>query len=347
MRALRSAKDAAHATGRIRRMFATHSVLREFLGVPIAMALALTPAFGQQVSVEPRQRPGVQQKAPEARDESAHARLRIDTALVLVPVEVSDALNRPVSGLEKQNFHVFDDKAEQKIISFSMEDDPIAVGLVFDISGSMGGDLPEMRHAAARFFKTSNPGDEFCLVELASSAQVAVPLTQNAHDVDYKLMFSKGGGSTALLDGVYLGLNEVRKSRNMRKALVIISDGGENHSRYTPGEVKNAIVESDVLIYAIGTFGNSMGSSYGSDGALLKNLTEQTGGRMFAGVGMSLGDFADKIVIDLRNRYMLGYAPSDAKRDGRYHHIGVKLEPPRGLPKLQAHWRTGYYAPTE
>jgi VWFA-related protein len=220
------------------------------------------------------------------------------------------------------------------------------VALVFDVSGSMGGDLREMRHAAAQFFKTSNPGDEFCLVELSSEAQVAVPLTQNAAEVDYKLMSSKGGGSTALLDGVYLGLNEVRKSKNLRKALVIVSDGGENHSRYTPGEVKNAILESDVLIYAIGTFGNGMGSNY-SDQVLLKNLTEQTGGRMFPGVGMSLGDFADKIVIDLRNRYVLGYKPMDAKRDGRYHRIGVKLEPPRGLPKLRAHWRTGYYAPSE
>jgi Ca-activated chloride channel family protein len=313
---------------------------------PIAMTIAIVSAFGQQISIEPRTQPGVQPKHETTRDESGHARLRIDTTLVLVPVEVSDGLNRPVSGLEKQNFHLFDDKVEQKIISFSMEDDPIAVGLVFDVSGSMKDDLQQMRHAASQFFKTSNPGDEFCLVELASDAHVAVPLTQSAGDVDNKLMFSKGGGSTALLDGVYLGLNEVRKSKNLRKALVIISDGGENHSRYTPGEVKNAIVESDVMIYAIGTFGNGAGALY-NDQVLLKNLTEQTGGRMYAAVGMSLGDFADKIIIDLRNRYMLGYAPTDTTRDGRYHHIRVTLNPPRGLPKLQAHWRTGYYAPSE
>jgi Ca-activated chloride channel homolog len=327
-------------------MIACEVITMRALRLPLAMALAIAAVFGQQVSIEPRSRLSVQQKPVEAREDPGNARLRIDTSLVLVPVEVSDRLNRPVSGLEKQNFHVFDDKVEQKIVSFAMEDDPIAVGLVFDISGSMGGDLPQMRHAASQFFKTSNPGDEFCLVELASTAQVAVPLTQNAADVDYKLMFSKGGGSTALLDGVYLGLNEVRKSKNLRKALVIISDGGDNNSRYTQGEVKNAIVESDVLIYAIGTFGNGMGSNY-SDQVVLRNMTEQTGGRMFPGVGMSLGDFADKIVIDLRNRYMLGYNPSDAKRDGRYHHISVKLDPPRGLPKLQTHWRTGYYAPSE
>ncbi len=327
-------------------MTACEVITTRVLGGTLALAFAIVSVFGQQVSIESQQRPSTQQKHAEPRDESGHARLRIDTTLVLVPVEVSDGLNRPVSGLEKQNFHVFDDKVEQKILSFSMEDDPIAVGLVFDVSGSMADDLPQMRHAASQFFKTSNPGDEFCLVELASDAHVAVPLTQREGDVDNKLMFSKGGGSTALLDGVYLGLNEVRKSKNLRKALVIISDGGENHSRYTPGEVKNAIVESDVMIYAIGTFGNGAGALY-SDQVLLKSLTEQTGGRMYAAVGMSLGDFANKIIIDLRNRYMLGYTPTDATRDGRYHHIRVTLAPPRGLPKLQAHWRTGYYAPTE
>jgi Ca-activated chloride channel family protein len=264
-----------------------------------------------------------------------------------VPVEVSDPLSRPVGGLEKENFRVFDNNVEQKIVSFAMEDDPIAICLVFDISGSMTGDLPGMRRAAAQFFKTSNPGDEFCLVELASDVRLAVPLTQNAADVDYQLMLSKGGGPTALLDGVYMGLNAVRNSRNMRKALVIISDGGENHSRYTRGEVRKAIVESGVLIYAIGAFGNGMGSLY-DDLIVLKELTEQTGGRMFCGIGArQLADFADKLVIDLRNRYLLGYAPTDMARDGRYHHVTVKLAPPRGLPKLNAHWRTGYYAPSE
>lgn len=304
------------------------------------MALALGTAFGQQVSIQPPAALDTQQ------DEVRPDRLRIDSTLVLVPVEVSDGIGRPVSGLEKQNFHVFDDDVEQKVVSFAMEDDPIAVCLVFDISGSMAGDLPEMRHAAARFFKTSNPGDEFCLVELATTAHLAVPLTENAADVDYQLMFSKGGGSTALLDGVYLGLNEIRKSKNLRKALVIISDGGDNHSRYTPEEVKGAIQESDVLIYAIGTFGTGMGSNY-SDQFVLRMLTEQTGGRMFAVGPASLADFADKIVIDLRNRYLLGYAPSNAARDGRHHRIMVKLTAPRGLPKLQAHWRRGYYAPSQ
>jgi Ca-activated chloride channel homolog len=304
--------------------------MRRALTGTLTVALSIGTALAQQGSTD--------QFRPD--------RLRVDSTLVLVPVEVSDGIGRPVIGLEKQNFHVFDDDVEQRVVSFAMEDDPIGVCLVFDISGSMAGDMQGMRHAAAQFFKTSNPGDEFCLVELSSTAHVAVRLTQDAAKVDYQLMFSKGGGSTALLDGVYLGMNEIRKSRNLRKALVIISDGGENHSRYTPGEVKAAIQESDVLIYAIGTFGNGMGSNY-SDQYVLRMLTSQTGGRLFMAGGISLGDFADKIVIDLRNRYLIGYTPSDSTRDGRHHRITVKLTPPRGLPKLQAHWRMGYFAPDQ
>src|ERR1700678_802401 len=161
---------------------------------PLAMTIAIVSAFGQQISIEPRSQPTVQPKHETTRDDSRHARLRIDTTLVLVPVEVSDALNRPVSGLEKENFHVFDDKVEQKIVSFAMEDDPIAVGLVFDVSGSMAAALPETRQAAATFFKTANPGDEFCMVALASEAKLVVPLTPSPGEINSQLVFSKPGG---------------------------------------------------------------------------------------------------------------------------------------------------------
>ena len=199
---------------------------------------------------------------------------------------------------------------QQKIITFAMEDDPIAIGLVFDVSGSMGGNVQQTRTAASYFFKTANPGDEFCLVTLSSEAQLTVPLTSEVGSIESQIMFTKGGGSTALLDGIYLGLNEVRKSTKLRKALVIISDGGENNSRYTEGEVLNAIKESDVLIYGIGVFGNGMGSNY-SDQVLMKDLTKESGGRLFPMNGLPLRDFADKVVIDLRNRYMLGFSPTN------------------------------------
>jgi Ca-activated chloride channel family protein len=319
---------------------------RSIIGLAIAAGLAAPLAFHGQGPIEPRPKAGATLKPEPKQDDDAHVNIRIDATLVLVPVEVSDALNRPVSGLEKENFHVFDDKMEQKIVSFAMEDDPIAVGLVFDASGSMAHDLPQSAQAASTFFKTANPGDEFCMVVVGSEAKVVVPLTTRPGEINSQLVFTRSGGSTALLDGIYLGLNEVRKSTKLRKALVIISDGGDNNSRYTETEVRNAIRETDTLIYAIGVFGNGMGSNY-SDQQVLSTMTKESGGRLFPTMGMPIADFADKIITDLRNRYVLGYAPTNAAKDGRYHRLEVKLAPPKGLPKLSAHWKTGYYAPME
>jgi Ca-activated chloride channel family protein len=325
---------------------------RVIVGLAIAAGLAAPLAFHGQGPIDPRQKAGTQkpattQKQDPNQDSDARATtLKIGTTLVLVPVEVSDALNRPVSGMEKENFHIFDDKVEQKIVSFAMEDDPIAVGLVFDISGSMSGFLPQTQGAAEHFFRTANPGDEFCLVALGSEAKLVVPLTDRPGAIQSQIMFSKTGGSTALLDGIYLAMNEVRKSKKLRKALVIISDGGDNNSRYTEVEVRNAIRETDTLIYAIGVFGTGAGSIY-SDQEVLKTVTKESGGRLFPTNGMPISDFAEKIITDLRNRYVLGYSPTDPTKDGRYHHLEVKLAPPKGLPKLTAHWKTGYYAATE
>ncbi len=323
---------------------------RGIIGLAIAAGLAAPLAFHGQGPIEPRPKASATPK-PELKqntkpDDNSHVNIRVETTLVLVPVEVSDALNRPVSGLEKENFKVFDDKVEQKIVSFAMEDDPIAVGLVFNVSGSMQGQIPQARQAATTFFKTANPGDEFCMVALASEAKLVVPLTTSPGEINNQLLFTKSGGSTALLDGIYMALNEVRKSKKLRKALVIISDGGDNNSRYTETEVKNAIRETDTLIYAIGVFGNGMGSNY-SDQQVLKTMTSESGGRLFPTMGMPVADFADKIITDLRNRYVLGYSPTNPAKDGRYHRLEVKLAPPKGLPKLSAHWKTGYYAATE
>jgi Ca-activated chloride channel family protein len=316
---------------------------RVIIGLAIAAGLAVPLVFRGQGPIQPRPKASAKTTQAAKQDDEVPANIKVDSTLVLVPVEVSDALNRPVSGLEKENFHVFDDKIEQKIVSFAMEDDPIAVGLVFDVSGSMERDIPQTRLAASTFFKTANPEDEFCLVALASEAKLVVPLTTTPGDIGDKLLFTKPGGSTALLDGIYLALNEVRKSKKLRKALVIISDGGDNNSRYTQTEVRNAIRETDTLIYAIGVFGNGAGSNY-SDQEVLTSLTKESGGRLFPTNGMAIADFAAKIITDLRNRYVLGYSPTNPTKDGRYHRLDVKLAPPKGLPKLSAHWKTGYFA---
>ncbi len=312
---------------------------RQIIGFAAGLALFLPLAFLGQVSIPSREK--ANQKPP---DQIPRPDLRVDRTEVLVPVAVNDAYNRPVAGLDKENFRVFDDKLEQAITSFSMEDEPVAVGLVFDTSGSMSGAEREEHLAATEFFKTANPEDEFALVEFDSSPRLVVPLTADPTKITYQLLFTHTRGSTALLDAVFLGLHEIKKSAKKRKALVVISDGGENNSRYTSTEIKNVVKESDVLIYSIGVFADA---NYTDAGGVLNSISEQTGGRMFKTQGARLSDIAQKISVDLRNRYLLGYVPTNTERNGKYHVVEVKIIPPKGLPPVRAHWRTGYYAPTE
>jgi VWFA-related protein len=232
-----------------------------------------------------------------------------------------------------------------------MDDEPVAVGLVFDISGSMGSKLRVSRLAAAQFFQTTNPEDEFFLVEFNDQPKLMVPLTSDVEEIQNQLTFAQSKGRTALLDAIMLAMHEMKRSKKHRKALLIISDGGDNCSRYSEGEVRSMVRENDVLIYAIGIF-----EPFGSRGrtpeesagpGLLSEVAEQTGGRHYPADANELPDIAAKIGLELRNRYVLGYSPTNPMRDGRYHRVDIKLVPPRGLPKLSAHWRLGYFAPAE
>jgi Ca-activated chloride channel homolog len=311
------------------------------MGRWIAILLAAAQLCAAQVTIQPRPRP-----TPKKTDEGTAPTLRVDTSLVLVPVTVADRLNRPVTGLEKENFRVFDNSVEQAITQFAMEDSPVAVGLVFDTSGSMGDKLRRSRMAASEFFRISNPEDEFFLVEFDDRPRLEVELTHDTGRIESQLTFSRSKGSTALLDAIYLALHEMKKSKMNKKALLIISDGGDNHSRYTPAEVNKLVRESDVLIYGIGVFGGGTTvEEYGGPG-LLGKISEQTGGRLFEAVALELPDIARKIGIDLRNRYIIGFSPANQQRDGQYHRVTVKVVPPRGLPALKAHWRQGYFAPS-
>jgi VWFA-related protein len=294
---------------------------------------------GQQGPITPRP------KLAPKEEEQRPASIRVNSNLVLIPVTVNDPLNRPVSGLEKENFRLFDEKVQQAITTFAMDDEPIAAGLVFDTSGSMGDKLQRSRMAAAVFFKIADPEDEFFLVEFDSQPRLVVPLTQDTGRIEQELTFSRSRGSTALLDAIYMALQQMHKSTKNKKALLIISDGGDNNSRYTVKEVNTLIQESDTLIYAIGVFGGGSTPEEAGGPGLLSHIAEQTGGRMFFANAAELPDVAKKIGIELRNRYILGYSPENQIRDGKYHHVTVKMVPPRGLPPLQAHWRNGYNAP--
>jgi Ca-activated chloride channel family protein len=305
------------------------------LAAPIIM-------FGQ-ATITPRAKSQTPQQAEPPRLPKAD--IRVDSNLVLVPVTVLDPLARMVTGLEAENFQVYEGGVLQKIISFGSEDSPLSIGIVLDTSGSMGAKLAISRQAVVEFFKSANPEDEAFLVEFNDRPELTVPFTHNLGEIQDHIMYAKSRGNTALLDGVTLAVAAMKKATHPRKALILLSDGGDNHSRYTEAEVKNRVRESDVQIYAMGIF--SGGGDINDDPVLLSRLSELSGGRHFE---VGLGDMVDvaaKIGIELRNTYLLGYSPTNAARDGKYRSIVVKVNPPRGMPKLTASWRKGYFEPTQ
>ena len=275
--------------------------------------------------------------------------IRKDVNLVLVNVTVTDPYGRLVTGLDQENFRVYENGKEQEIMRFAEDDVPIAIGMIFDVSGSMSDKIAKSRMAAVQFFKTANPADEFFLVDFADRAELATMFTSSIEELQNRLLFSQPKGMTALLDAVYLGMSEMKGARNARKALLIISDGGDNHSRYDYDDVKSFLRETDVQIYAIGIFDPDACDRTPEECAgpgFLQGLASMTGGRSFTVRNLDdLGDIATKISMELRNQYVLGYRPSNKKRDGKWRKIKVKIRPPRGLPPLTVYSRYGYYAP--
>jgi Ca-activated chloride channel family protein len=326
-------------------LFATASVICSL--APIA--LAQTPI--DDVHIAPR----VEIAKPKPNDLidpslKTHTKpLKAEVNLVLVPVTITDPLNRLVTGLDKENFQLFEGKDAQEIRHFSSEDAPVSIGVIFDMSGSMASKIERAREAVIEFFKTANPQDEFFMVAFADKPQEISDFTSSVEDIQGKLVYTVPKGRTALLDAIYLGVSKMRQAKYQKKALLIISDGGDNHSRYTEGEIKSTVKEADVLIYAIGIYDHYMATPEEALGpALLGEVAEITGGRSFTIDNPNdLADVATKIGIELRNQYVLGYRPKNPGHDGKWRKIKVKLLPPKGLPPLKVYAKTGYYAPSE
>jgi Ca-activated chloride channel family protein len=275
-------------------------------------------------------------------------KLKTETEMTLVNVTVTDPYGRLVTGLEQDSFRVFEGNNEQEIVRFSSEDVPISIGVIFDMSGSMTDKIDKSRLAAVQFFRTANPQDEFFLVDFNDRAELVSSFTASVEELQNRLMFTAARGETALFDGIYLGLSQMKGAHNTKKALLIISDGGDNHSRYTLSDVRNFIKEADVQIFAIGLYDPTGGRTpeEANGPALLSDLTAMTGGRTFVVNQIAdLPDIASKISMELRNQYVLGYRPSDHAHDGRWRKIKVKLHPPKGLPPLTVYSKTGYFAP--
>lgn len=275
---------------------------------------------------------------------------RADTNLVVIPVAVTDPLNRFVLGLQKADFHLFEDGVEQTVGHFSGEDAPLSIGLVFDESGSMDFKLRTSLDAAAQLLKTLNRDDEAFLVEFGDTARLSVGFTAHSEAIQKALKNAQPAGLTAMLDGINTGLHEMKKAKNPRKAIVIVSDGGDNHSKYTSAEIESLVREADVQVYAMGVFEPSFGLTPAeiSGPRLLSEIATQTGGRAFsAALTSDLPSVAARIAVELRNQYVLAYYPKNQTRDGKYRHVEVKISQPHGMPPLKAHWRLGYYAPSQ
>lgn len=309
----------------------------------------IPPAAAQdtRVSIEPR---AGKPRAGTPRQNDAN--FRINANLVLVPVSVTDSQDRLVTGLDKKYFKLYEDKVEQTITQFVSDDVPISVGLLFDCSGSMGGKLEKSRLAVTEFFKIANPQDEFFLSEFNDTVQSPTDFTTAPEQIQNQLIFTQSKGRTALLDAIYLAVHKMKSAHRTRKAVLVISDGGDNASRYTERDVKNLVREADVQIFAIGileplaNLSRSPEELAGPD--LLDELARQSGGRFFPVQDQNeLPAVAAKIGMALRNQYVLGYAPASGTKDGKYHRIQVKLAKGTGLSSLRASFRSGYYAPTE
>jgi Ca-activated chloride channel family protein len=293
----------------------------------LCVLLAFPAALAQQSAKKPAERPT----------------FRVEVETVFVKVSVTDPLNRYVTGLEREHFKVFEDKVEQKIVHFTQETAPISVGIIFDVSGSMkdNNNIGSAKNAILRFLQSGNPEDEYFLVTFNQKTTLVQSFTRESTTIQNEVAFKTPGGRTALYDAVYMGLDQIKGAKNEKKALILITDGEDNSSRYSAAEVREFAKESDVQIYGIGEEGKL---GYGR--SEIHNIVSITGGRDFYPNNFNeLDYYIDLIHAELRNQYVLGYVPTNNIHDGRWRRIRVKLEPPPGLPRLIVNAREGRYAP--
>jgi len=327
-----------------------------FVGLAMLRAPLSIAAPQSGVTTETRATADIKTKASDVRKDTTDTLvtpqgLHVDVELALINVTVTDPYNRLVAGLDPDNFRIFEDNVEQEVVTFSTEDVPISIGIIFDFSGSMANKIGKAREAAVEFLRTANPQDEFFLVSFNSRAELTSTFTNSVEDLQSRMMLTAPKGSTALLDAIYLGLSQMRAAHNGKRALLILSDGGDNHSRYNETDIKRLVKEADTQLYAIGIFDplgyRSRTIEELNGPSLLSELTDMTGGRVFAVENLNeLPDIASKIGIELRNQYVLGYRPSNKAHNARWRKIAVKLHMPKGFPPLRVYAKTGYYAPS-
>jgi len=305
------------------------------------------PVPDKPVAIKPTQSPTPPEKqklGSELDDRSVIT----NTDLITLTVTVTDTYGRYVSGLSKGAFSVFDNKQQQEITFFSDDDSPVSVGVIFDVSGSMSGDkVRRSRDALSKFIQTSHDSDEYFLIAFNSRAQLLLDKTRDGDSILNKLTFIETKSQTALYDACYLGVEKVQRGSHPKRALLLISDGQDNDSRYTFNELRKLLKESDVVLYAIGILsGSDAGSSLGMEGqGILDELSGVSGGKaFFPRSAAEMDDIFEQIALELRHQYSIGYKPDSFQNDGKWHRVKVKVTPPRGLPRLFVRSKEGYFA---
>lgn len=339
------------------RTWRGHSVLAAFLCL-IGTPFLIPRSQGQsldQVHVVPG---NMATTPPSTSDQRAVAsvgrsleHLRVDVDLVLVPATVTDRMNRPVMDLDKRNFGIFEDDEPQQIRYFVAEDEPISIGLILDVSHSMTNKIDTERDAVTEFLKNANPQDDYFVISLSSHPQLIADTTESLDDIQRQLALVIPAGDTALLDAIHLGVAKMRGARYQRRALLIISDGEDNHSRYTMKETKSLVQESDVLVYSIGIFDSvpvpvfkTIDEKIGQ--RLLVEITEASGGRTIsADKRAKVPELAGVISRELRQRYVIGYKSSNTVHDGKWRKIKLRVTGEAGEPQLRTYYKRGYIAP--
>jgi len=316
----------------------------------------------QDVHITPRQQPQVSATAAVAPSpnssiaDSASLKLRSrplvkDVDLVLVPVSVTDSWNRNVMGLRRENFTILQGGQSQPIRHFSRDDSPISLCIVFDTSKSMKGKMEKARQAVEEFVNAAGPGDEFSLISFSDHPSLLVDFDEPVDHVMEKLAMLEPAGRTALYDAIYMGVNEMKHASNPRRALVVISDGDDNRSRYTARESTEMVMESDLQVYTLGIYQGLFlfaGPEDTAGARFLQKLSDHSGG---AAVILSdtskVEGAARRLNLEMRNRYLLGYRPADVAHDGKWHSIKITLSPETATSTFHVAAKTGYYAPGE
>ena len=287
-------------------------------------------------------------RAQERSTKDRNQTIKVDVDLVLVNATVSDPRGRMVTGLRQENFRIWEDKVEQKVEYFSSEDTPMSIGLIFDATESMQDKISRARDAAVSFLKTGNTEDEFFLVTFSQSPRLAEGFTTDISRLQNHMIFTPAKGLTPLFDAVYLGLETMKSAGNKRKALLLITDGEDNHSRYSFWDIKEFVKEQDVQIFIIGIVNPTEDLGPDPNGrAIIEDLAQISGGQAFFPDSVDeLEDICNKIALELRNQYVLGYHPTNEAKDGKWRKIRLKINTPKGLPNFSVHGKSGYYAET-